>query len=68
MAKSNLSFSKSLNRLDEIVAKLEEPDMDIEESLKLLAEGVKLHKLCQIKLTQASTKIKTILKEENATN
>lgn len=59
-----INFSKSLARLEEIVIKLEEPDLDLEVGLKLLEEGVRLHKECKQKLTSASAKITTILKEE----
>jgi len=60
-----ISFSKALLRLEEIVAKLEQPDLDLDEGLKLLEEGVKLHKSCKQKLTEASVKISTILKDDN---
>lgn len=60
-----LSFSKSLKRLEEIVDKLETVDLDLEESLKLLEEGVKLHKICRDQLQTASSKVKTILKESD---
>lgn len=64
MAKTELNFTQALARLEEIVEKLESPDLDLEESLKLLEEGVNLHKLCKAKLTEASAKITTILKED----
>lgn len=65
---SNLNFTKSLKRLEEIVSTLEDPNLDLEEGLKLLEEGVKLHKLCRDKLTEANAKITTILKEDNGDN
>lgn len=65
MTSSNFNFTKALNRLEEIVARLEDPDLDLEEGLKLLEEGVNLHKLCHHKLTKANVKIKTILKEDD---
>lgn len=58
-----MGFSKALVRLEEIVAKLEEPDLDLDEGLKLLEEGVRLHKSCKQKLTEASAKISSILKD-----
>lgn len=61
---SDLNFTHSLKRLEEIVEKLEDPDLDLEEGLKLLEEGVKLHKICKEKLTEANKKISTILKED----
>lgn len=61
----NLSFSKALARLEEIVQKLEDSNLDLEEGLRLLEEGVKLHKYCKDKLTEANKKITTILKEDS---
>lgn len=60
----NLSFSNALKRLEEIVSMLEDSNIDLEEGLKLLEEGVKLHKICKNKLTQANIKISTILKDD----
>ena len=66
--KTDLSFTNALKRLEEIVAKLEEPNLDLEEGLKLLEEGVSLHKTCQEKLTQASTRINKILENHGGQN
>ena len=60
-----LNFTQALTRLEEIVEKLESPNLDLEEGLKLLEEGVALHKLCKNKLTAANTKITDILKDGN---
>ena len=59
----SLNFTQALTRLEEIVEKLESPDLDLEEGLKLLEEGVAMHKLCKNKLTAANTKISDILKD-----
>ena len=56
------NFSQSLKRLEEIVQKMEDPNLDLDEGLGLLEEGVKLQKACREKLNQAQTKIKEILK------
>lgn len=67
MAKDNqISFTNALKRLEEIVEKLEDPSLDLEVGLKLLEEGVSLHKFCKNKLTDASAKIATILKDQTA--
>lgn len=60
----NLNFSKSLKRLEEIVDKLENPGLDLEEGLKLLEEGVKLHRQCEEILKNAQGKINKILKDK----
>ncbi len=59
------TFTEALARLEEIVALLESPSLDLEEGLKLLEEGAALHKLCKEKLTQANTKISNILEVGN---
>lgn len=61
---SALSFSKALLRLEGIVNKLDDPNLDLEEGLKLLEEGVALHKSCKDKLAEANAKITKILKED----
>lgn len=60
---NQISFSDAIARLEEIVAKLENPNLDLEDGLKLLEEGVKLHKICKNRLTQANAKISAILSE-----
>ena len=59
------NFTQALARLEEIVEKLESPNLDLEDGLKLLEEGVVLHKLCKNKLTVANAKITDILKDGN---
>ena len=60
---SQTTFTKALQRLEEIVEKLEDPSLDLEEGLKLLEEGVSLHKFCKNKLTEANAKITAILNQ-----
>ena len=62
--KKDVSFAKALARLEEIVEKLESQDVDLEEQVELLTEGVTLHKICQDKLKNAQTKIDKLLKSE----
>ncbi len=58
-----LSFEASLKGLEEIVEKLSGSSNDLEDMLRLYAEGVKYLKHCQAKLGEAEAKIK-ILSEE----
>lgn len=62
MAK-DISFSKALIRLEEIVRKLENQNLDLEAAVDLLAEGIELHKKCQDKLKNAQNKINKIFSE-----
>lgn len=60
----DISFAKALARLEQIVQKLENEDVDLEEQVDLLAEGIALHKKCQEKLKVAQIKIDKLSKEE----
>lgn len=64
--KSTLTFTKALARLEEIVQKLDSPDLQLEEGLQLLEEGVSLHRFCRAQLTQTEVKIKKLLKEDTS--
>ena len=61
----DLSFSRALERLETIISELENPNLDLEDGIKLLEEGVKLHKSCKDKLTLANAKIRKIVKEDS---
>ena len=62
MTKKDQNFEKSLVQLEEIVEKLENGDVDLDESLKIFEEGVDLFKFCQKKLDQANVKINILSK------
>jgi len=51
------TFEKDLKKLEEIVAKLEDGDVQLEESMKLFEEGVKLSRLCSERLDKAEKKL-----------
>lgn len=53
-------FEKKLQRLEEIVKKMEEGNLALEESLKLFEEGVTLTKDCQGHLQKAEQKVKIL--------
>lgn len=56
-----MDFEKKLNRLDEIVQKMEKGDLALDESLKLFEEGVKLSRDCSLRLTEAESKVKLLM-------
>lgn len=56
-----MDFEKKLNRLEEIVHKMEKGDLALEDSLKLFEEGVKLSRECQTQLTSAEEKVKKLV-------
>lgn len=56
-----MDFEKRLNRLEEIVEKMETGELTLEDSLKLFEEGVKLSRECNSQLTDAEQKVKLLL-------
>lgn len=60
----NLSYEEALGRLEEIVAKLENAEIPLEESLKAFQEGIALSRLCREKLAEIEYKVEYLLKEE----
>lgn len=56
-----MDFEKKLNRLEEIVTKMESGDLSLEESLKLFEEGIKNSRECHKQLTEAEEKVKLLL-------
>jgi exodeoxyribonuclease VII small subunit len=62
MAKK-MSFEEAMNRLGEIVKKLEEGDVPLEESMKLYEEGMRLGNLCRGVLKEAEQRIKRLTED-----
>jgi len=60
-----LTFEEALQRLEEVVNRLEEGNLPLEESLELFAEGIKLTKYCNRQLEEAEKRIGMILEDEN---
>ena len=60
----NLSYEEALDRLEEIVAKLENAEIPLEESLAAFQEGIVLSRLCREKLAEIEYKVEYLLKEE----
>ena len=59
----NLSFEQALERLQEIVAGLEDPERGLESSLELFEEGVSLSRLCRSKIDEIQKRVEVVLKE-----
>lgn len=59
-----MDFEKKLNRLEEIVTKMEGGSLSLEESLKIFEEGVKHSRELQKSLSDAEEKVKVLLKVE----
>ena len=54
-------FERSLDELEQLVAKLEHGDLSLDDSLKAFERGVALYRNCQTALDQAELKVKLLL-------
>ncbi len=55
-----VSFEEAYKKLEEIAAKLESPEISLDESIALFEEGVKLSKYCSEVLEKAKQKIEIL--------
>ncbi len=60
MAKKALGFEESIQELKKILESLENPDIGVDEALRLYESGVKLVRDCESKLEKARQKVKYI--------
>jgi len=58
-----VKFEQALEKLEEIVDKLETGELDLEESIKLYEEGIGFSLFCQKQLYQADGKIQHLMKK-----
>jgi exodeoxyribonuclease VII small subunit len=56
-------FEEALEKLEEIVRRMEAGDMTLEESLKAFEEGIKLSRLCAKKLDEADRRVDLLLRQ-----
>jgi len=64
MVKKSVPFEESLAELEQLVERMEQGNLALEESLKLFERGVQLTRTCQKALKEAGQKV-SILLEEN---
>ena len=57
---SKLSFEQAMNELEDVVAKLENGQVPLEDSIKLYEMGNDLKKYCEQKLKEAEEKVSQI--------
>lgn len=59
----NLSYEDSLERLDEVLEKLEDGNLPLEKHLELFEESVLLHRHCMEILNKTEKTVKLIVKD-----
>jgi len=62
-----MTFEIAMNRLEQIVLRLESGNATLDESLSLYEEGLSLVKLCSAKLDDAEQRIKIVRTESDGT-
>ena len=62
MAKKN--FEKALADLENIVQRLDENDLSLDEALSLFEEGIKLSRFCSQKLDSVEDKVEILLRDD----
>ena len=62
MAKKN--FEKALADLENIVQRLDENDLSLDEALSLFEEGIKLSRFCSQKLDAVENKVEILLRDD----
>ncbi len=60
VASENLNLERAIGRLEEIAARLEAGDLDLEESLELYKEAKRLHAFCVERLSQVEREIEIL--------
>jgi exodeoxyribonuclease VII small subunit len=60
---SKQTFEDAIKRLEEIVSKLEQGNVPLDESLDLYEEGIQLSRTCSEKLKTAELRIKKLGKD-----
>ena len=64
MARKKEKFEQALQKLEAIVAQMEEGDLPLEEALKAFEEGVRLAKFCTGKLDEAERKVEKLMRNQ----
>ncbi len=62
-----MSFEQALSRLEEIVAKLEQGNIALEESLSIYQEGMQLSKTCSQMLQEVEGKVMAVMNKGEGT-
>lgn len=57
-----VDFERSLARLEDVVKRLEQPNLPLTEAMKLFEEGLQLAQQCQKQLQEAEGRVEILLK------
>ena len=65
MAKEEMNFEESLQKLEAIVKELESGNVDLDVAINKYTEAMKLAKFCSEKLSDTTKQVNKILTEDN---
>ena len=57
------NFEENLKQLEDLVARLEQGDLPLDEAIKLYQEGMRISKLCSERLSTVEKEIKKLVAE-----
>ncbi len=61
---AEIKIEKAMNRLEHIVEELEKGELDIDKSLEIFEEGIKMSRVCSKKLNEAEQKIEKLTRDK----
>jgi exodeoxyribonuclease VII small subunit len=64
VARKKEKFEEALQKLEAIVAQMEEGDLPLEQTLKAFEEGVRLARFCASKLDEAERKVEKLMRDQ----
>lgn len=59
-----IKFENAIQRLEKIVDDLEKGELDIDKSLEIFEEGIKMSRVCSKKLNEAEAKIEKLTQDQ----
>jgi exodeoxyribonuclease VII small subunit len=60
---ADIKYSKAMQRLEEIIAKIENEEIDVDELSEKVKEAVVLVKLCKDKIERAELQVKEVVEK-----
>ena len=59
-----IKFEKAIQRLETFLDDLEKGELDIDKSLEIFEEGIKMSRVCSKKLNEAEAKIEKLTRDQ----
>lgn len=60
---ADIKYSKAVEKLDEIIRKIESEDIDVDELSLKVKEAVELVKMCKSKIEKAELEVKKVVED-----